>query len=282
MRPRPSTVAPVIGLAEWRLPTSGIEAIRLASALGASGLQVDLGGPGRGVWLDTPGRIRKLRAESESTGVRLLAVAGNHLNDVGLTAAQGSAGAAQVTGVIERLLDSACELAAPLAFVPSFRRSAIENVAALNRTAEVLRWAATQAQARGLILANENVVPPHWARILLDDVGSTAFQLLLDTYNPVTVGMDPVRLVQEVEDGFADQIHLKSGAPGSGDRSLYGTGNDHSEATLTAMRQQQLPIHALVLENDYRDGDLGRLRTDLAWARQRAMTFIPHEIGTDV
>ncbi|WP_175647279.1 sugar phosphate isomerase/epimerase family protein [Streptomyces cyaneochromogenes] len=263
-----------MALAEWRLPVQGTEALRLARAVGADGVQLDFGGPGRGEWLDTPGRVDALRAEAQSTGVRLLAVAGNHLNDVGLTSRAARP-------VLERLLDAAAALAVPLVFVPSFRRSAIDSAAAFDRTAEVLGWAAADAAARGLVLASENVLTGKQARTLVERVASPAFRLVLDTFNPVEAGLSCRELVAELGEFLADQVHLKDGPPAVGATPPLGTGTGRLDDTLEALREQQVPVRALVLENDYRDGDRARMLADLHWARQRTRSFVTTRGGNE-
>jgi 2-epi-5-epi-valiolone 7-phosphate 2-epimerase len=255
----------LVGLAAWRLPVAGVEAIRLAAAVGADGVQVDLGGPGRGEWIDTPGRIDALRAEAHEHGVRLLAVAGNHFNDVGLTS-----GAEIVRPLLHRMLDAAVALGVPLAFVPSFRCSAIDGPAALARTAATLRWAAAEAQARNLTLASENVLPSEQARRLVDEVGSPVFRLVLDTFNPVAAGFRAAALVPSLDGLLADQVHLKDGPPDRGPSPRLGGGDGRVAETVDSLREHGVPVHAFVLENDYRNGDTARLTADLAWARQRA------------
>ncbi|MEU6735814.1 sugar phosphate isomerase/epimerase family protein [Streptomyces physcomitrii] len=256
-----------VALAEWRLPASGPEALRLARDVGADGLQLDLGGPGRGEWLDGPGRTEAVRAAAESSGVRLLAVAGNHLNDVGLMSPAARP-------VLERLLDTAAALGVPLAFVPSFRRSAIATPADLERTAEVLAWAAGEAEARGLLLASENVLTAERARALVRRVGSPAFRVVLDTFNPVEAGLSPEVLVAELHDVLADQVHLKDGPPTTGATPPLGGGTGRLDDTLRALHTHRVPVRAAVLENDYRDGDRARLLADLRWARQHTDALV--------
>ncbi len=256
----------LVGLTEWRLAEGGPDAVRRTAAAGADGLQLDFGGPGRGEWLDAPGRVQSLRDSADATGVRLLAIAGNQLNDVGLTTSEAPP-------LIERLLDSAHALDVPLVFIPSFRRSAIDGAAAFDLTARVFDWAAAEAEARGLLLASENVLAPGHALELAERVGSPAFRLVLDTFNPVQVGLRPELLVAEAGHLLADQVHLKDGPPDIGDMPALGTGTGRLDDTLDALRGHAIPVRALVLENDYRGGDPGRLAADIAWARRRARRF---------
>lgn len=254
-----------VGLTEWRLAPSGAAAFRLAAEVGADGLQLDFGGPGRGVLVDGPGRVEELRAASAATGVGILALAGNLLNDIGLTTEP-----AVVRPVLMRLVDTAQALGAPLLIVPSFRRSAITGRAGFESTVAALRWAAARAHDRGVLLASENVLPADLARQLVEQVGSPAFRLLLDTFNPVAYGLSPATLAGELGPWWAGQVHLKDGPPDVGPSPLLGAGEGGLRDTLAALGDGPATVGALVLENDYRDGDGVRLRADLDWARQAA------------
>ncbi|GHF24339.1 sugar phosphate isomerase/epimerase family protein [Streptomyces fumanus] len=263
------TARPRVGVTGWRLPAGGAEAVRLAARAGADGVQLDLGGPGRGAPLDGPAATEAVREAVAATGVELLALTANTLNDIGLTAAPGSADAAHARAVLVRLLDTARLLGVAQVFVPSFRRSAIDTPADLARTAAVLGWAAREAEARGLLLASENALPADRALELVDRVGSPAFRLLLDTYNLRAAGLDAARWTEATGLHLADQVHLKDGVDGRPGPPL-GAGDGRLEEVLAAYARTGPRPRALVLENDYRDGDPGPLDADLAWARRAA------------
>ncbi|MGV9269572.1 sugar phosphate isomerase/epimerase family protein [Kitasatospora sp. NPDC003701] len=264
------TPSPLVGLAGWRLPGDHFGAVELTRRTGVEGLQLDLGGPGRGPRLDAPGTVDRLREDGARHRVRLLAVAGNTLNDIGLHAPEGSRDALRVRRVLIRVLDTALALGAPLAFVPSFRRSAIGDPQQLRRTAAVLAWAAGEAQARGLLLASENDLDPRRARTLAEEVAAPAFRLLLDTYNPRVAGVDVLALIDATHPWIAPQIHLKDGTNGVVARDLLGDGDGPVRAAVHALAARAGPPEALVLENDYRDGDLRRLALDVARVRALA------------
>lgn len=268
--PAPAPALPLTALADWRLPGRGAAAVELARHHRVRGVQFDLGGPGRGPWLDAHGRLTRLARTARAAGVEPLALAGNVLNDIGLTAPEGTPAAGQVRGILVRLLDAAAQLGAPLVFVPSFRRSAIDGEAALHRTAEVLRTAAEQAEVRGIRLASENTLAPAAAGWLAEQVASPAFRLLLDTGNPRAAGVDPAELVAAVGPHLADQIHVKDGTAGTDATPLLGDGDAAVDDTLDAVRRHGPPVRALVLENDHRGGDDHRLAADLERLRALA------------
>ncbi|MEU1229666.1 TIM barrel protein [Streptomyces sp. NPDC005828] len=265
------TRSPRVGVAGWRLPVDHFGAAALARRAGADGLQLDLGGPDRGPWLDAPGTIDRLRDDGAAHGVELLGVAGNTLNDIGLTAPAGSRDALRARRVLVRVLDTARALGAPLAFVPSFRRSAIDGPDDLRRTAAVLAWAAREADARGLLLASENALQPATARALVEQVAAPCFRLVLDTYNPRVYGVDVLALIEATHPWIAPQVHLKDGTDGIVGHELLGDGDGRVwEALAALLAHTGAPPGALVLENDYRHGDLGRLALDIGRARARA------------
>ncbi|MER6030367.1 TIM barrel protein [Streptomyces sp. NPDC001851] len=268
--PGPAAMPAAVGLASWRLPARGAEAaVRCAARLGADGVQLDLGGPGRGPWADAPGTVEAALRASAETGVALLGLTANTLNDVGLSAPAHSADASLARTVLVRLLDAADAYGVPLVFVPSFRRSAIETPQDFRATVRILSWAAAEAAARGLVLASENVLDGERAADLVADVGSPGFRLLLDPYNLCVAGHDPVRWVRAVGPYLADQIHLKDGRPGTAVSAALGTGEGRLDDVLDAVAAHGPAPRALVLENDYRDGDTTQPLRDLVWTRAR-------------
>ncbi|WP_320784537.1 sugar phosphate isomerase/epimerase family protein [Streptomyces sp. CRN 30] len=260
-----------VGLAAWRLPVEGAEAaVRYAARLGADGVQLDLGGPRRGPRADFRGTAEAARQASAETGVVLLAMTANTLNDIGLTAPRHTADGTRVRTTLVRLLDAAGAYGVPLIFVPSFRRSAIETPQDLRDTARVLAWAATEAAARGLVLASENALTARDAAALVEAVANPGFRLLLDPLNLALAGRDPVRWAAELGPHLADQLHLKDGRPDTAASLALGTGEARLDDVLAAVAAHGPAPRALVLENDHRDGDTARALRDLAWARSRS------------
>ncbi|QCW79470.1 TIM barrel protein [Streptomyces sp. S6] len=202
---------PPTGLVDWRLPVRGEAAVDLAFRYRADGLQFDLGAR-RGPAATAAGCRRAAPPHRRRCRVAPL-VAANVLNDIGLTADAGtwrppgyaaSCDGCWTSGGTRR----------PWCSCPVPGRCHRQREALL-RTAEVLRPVAARAHARGLLLANENVLPALHAVRLAEEVGSPAFRLLLDTYNPVAAGLDVPGLVAVTHPWLAGQIHLKDGLTGT-------------------------------------------------------------------
>lgn len=246
---------------------SGARLLDLAEVCGIAGVQLDFGGPGRGPWLDDGNGLTELRRGASDRGVELLAIAGNVLNDVGLTAPAGTAEAARVRSLVDRMLDAAAASGCPLVFLPSFRRSVIDGPGSFERTVEVLTWASDQASARTLLLANENTLGPAGVQSLVEQVDRHNFRLILDTYNLPLAGVEPTGVVAAAAGHLADQVHVKDGR--AGDTTVaVGAGDGAVGSTLDAMVTSGQDVRFLVLENDYRDGDTDRLSADVAWAER--------------
>jgi len=263
-------VKPVlIGLADWRLPVSGPDAVRLAARAGAEGIQLDLGGPGKAPWLDSTGRLQTLSTVLAETGVKPLAVSANLLNDIGLAAEKGTLASKNVRNVIRRALDVAVTLRASLVFLPSFRNSAIESLSVLARTAEVLQWACSEASKRGLLLATENVLDSKQLQQLIASVDATNLRVILDTGNPLAAGLSPVEVVRVAAPVLAQQVHIKS----ADDKKQLSNDEAAVLETFEELESRHIPVEAFVLENDYRDGVHARLKTDILWLKKYISRF---------
>ncbi|BCH57139.1 hypothetical protein RvVAR031_pl04700 (plasmid) [Agrobacterium vitis] len=237
----------------------------LAAQLGVDGIQLDLGGPRRAPWLDEPKRLHELQLTLAGSGLVPLAISANVLNDLGLTAKEGTSLANDVRNVIIRALNVAAELGVDLVFLPSFRRSAITDPPTLTRTAEILRWACDEASQRKILLATENVLAPKQLRTLMALVDSSNFRVVLDTGNISNLGADPVAILRTAGAALARQVHIKN----TNDQQPLRAPAPAVLNTLAELRQSSVPINAMILENDYRNGELNRITADIGWLRDQ-------------
>jgi len=258
-----------IGLADWRLPVRGSDAIRLTADVGVDGIQLDLGGRDRAPWLDDPYTLKAAREALAETQVYPLAVTANVLNDIGLCAKSGTAASHDVRKIIIRAIDTAYRLGAELVFFPSFRRSEITNHSDLVRTAEVLNWACYQAEQRGILLATENVLNPRNLLKLIRMVDSASIRIVLDTANPLKVGQSPLDVIKVAANLIAPQIHIKSMA----ESAPLTCGEQLIMDVINSLNNERCHFNTLVLENDYRDGVISRIKNDVYWLKKNAMTL---------
>lgn len=253
----------LIGLVDWRLPYSGYKAVRLSKELGVDAIQLDLGGPNRAPWLDEPHNLRLLKNTLIDSNITPLAIAANVINDIGLTAEVGSASYFQVKKIVIRALDIAEKIGANLVIIPSFRLSAINNLLSFYRTAEILQWACSEAKDRELFIATENILLPKQLMLLISLVNSSNLRIILDTGNLALAGVNPISIINIASHILSGQIHIKN----SINTNSLNTNNSDVSCPLLELNNLQLKIESLVLENDYRDGDIERIKSDINWLK---------------
>ncbi len=263
-----------LALADWRLPVHGHEAVSLCKTHQISYLQIDFGGPGRTPVLDSI-RQQQIYESSLEYSVQIIAIAGNIMNDIGLGLMASKEDEKKLKKLILSILDAAEKLSAPLVFFPSFRRSAIMNMEILKKTAEILRWTCQQAQARQLLIGNENDLDSSLSLNLVQEVSASNFRLIFDSFNPLVAKNSTFQLLKDLNIYFSSQAHLKDGLITQNVCTHFGDGEAEIEKILEALFGYS-HIEYLILENDYRISSSLNLKKDIDWIKQ----FL-HKISKD-
>ncbi|MFJ4195046.1 sugar phosphate isomerase/epimerase family protein [Pseudomonas sp. NPDC089534] len=256
--------APRIALADWRLPFCAAEAMAFTAWCGLHEIQIDFGGPGRAPPLDTPQALNAVREAGRRHAVSVRALACNRMNDLGLHSPAGTAAGRAVRDQVQSALDAAVYLGAEMVFFPSFRNSLIRDRQTLEDTARLLRWACEQGAQRGLLVANENDLDAPAAQTLVTLVDHPGLRLILDTWNPLKAGVQPLTLIEQLHPVLSDQVHIKDGRRDLEASVPLGLGDGSVAETVQAL-QRHCTVETYVLENDYRCGDPAHLQHDLAW-----------------
>ncbi len=253
-----------LALADWRLPVSGSEAVRFCAEHHIKALQMDFGGPGRSPSLNDLKRQEATLEACAKYGIHIIALAGNQLNDIGLGSKLNRYEVQKLKKLIISILDTAYYFSVPLVFFPSFHKGIIRDEATLMRTAKMLRWVCQEAKDRRLCLGNENDLSIVWAKRLAAEINADNFCFIFDSYNPIKAEISVSKLLNEMGDYFAPQVHIKDGFYGEVGHTMLGSGDGELTATLAILNQAGW-VKNYVLENDYRDGNLARLKSDLTW-----------------
>ncbi|WP_426235942.1 sugar phosphate isomerase/epimerase family protein [Pseudomonas sp. TWP3-2] len=261
---QPNAAAPRIALADWRLPFTGSQALAFTAWCGLREIQLDFGGPGRAPTLDNPSMLRAIRDAGVRHAVSVRALACNRMNDLGLHHPAHSTTGEEVRTLVCKTLDAAAYLNAPMVFFPSFRQSLIRDRETLDASARLLEWACTQGAQRGLLVASENDLDVASARQLVTQVERSNFRLILDSWNPLKAGVQPLALIEQLHPFLANQVHLKDGRHDLEASVPLGLG-DGAVADTVAALQRLHTVDTYVLENDYRGGDPAHLQHDLGW-----------------
>jgi L-ribulose-5-phosphate 3-epimerase len=253
-----------LALVDWRLPVYGADAVRLCAEYKIHALQLDFGGPGRAPNLNGYGRQDAILEACDLHNVRIIAIAGNQLNDIGLGSQFNRRDRQMVENLIVSILDVAHYLAAPLVFFPSFHKGLIRDEASLARTADVLRWTCKEASDRNIIVGNENDLSINLAKKLFAEVNAENFRFIFDCYNLIKAGYSPIELLSKMSNCFARQVHIKDGSHNKDGYTALGQGDGQLPIMLHTLMQENW-VEYYVLENDYRYCDLTRLSEDLNW-----------------
>lgn len=216
---RPTVAAPEIGVAGWCLAGDPFGQMTQARDLGFRHIQLDCGGPGRGLDLALPGVAEAVREAAAEMGVSIVGLAGNRLNDVGLVHPADGAEGRAARRAMASVIDAADRLGVGFVFFPSFRRGAIVDRAGLDNTAHAL--AAAAAEAGDLIIGTENGLDADGASRLLERAGVSTLRLVFDPLNLWRCGGDPMALIDRLHPWLAPRIHAKNGTQGlTGDTDL--------------------------------------------------------------
>lgn len=254
---------PEIALADWRLPVHGADAVHFCAKYDVNTLQMDFGGPGRAPLLDER-RQNEIIESCEQDRVRIIALAVNQFNDIGLGRLFNRSDKNKVKKLIVSILNAAQRLKVPLVFFPSFRQGLIRDREALIRTARMLNWACCEARDRCLLVGNENDLSPTWARHLITEVAAENFCLIFDCYNYKKIGISAMELLIDMPGSFFSQVHVKDGRNGEDGHVYLGYGDGNITDLLEKINEIRLAEY-YVLENDYRHGDSQHLDADLLW-----------------
>ncbi|MFF1453382.1 sugar phosphate isomerase/epimerase family protein [Streptomyces sp. NPDC058274] len=251
----------VVAAPQWRIGTDRAAAARAALAAGADALHLDFGGAHRGPLLSDPDELAAAEAIARVVPVPVLAV--NHVNDLGLALARGTANPAALV-VLHRALDCARRLGVRVLHVPGFRRSLPVTPGLRAGTADALRTLCERARAAGLTLAYESPLGPADSLALARAVGHPALRLVLDTGNLLDAGAGPAAFARAVAGAglLLPDLHVKDPV---GDAEWGGV-----RAELPELLRHS-GARAVLVENDYRQYP-GRLRTDIADCRAAART----------
>jgi sugar phosphate isomerase/epimerase len=162
-----------------------LERFERARRLGVAGIEVELQRAGlRG------GDTDRLRRASEATGLEIASlILGEHNRVGGVGDADGDVAAAAAEDV-RAAVGWAARLGAGVVLVPFFQRAEPDGEAGFERCVEAFRALCPAAQAAGVVLCFEGLLPAARILELAERVASPAFGCTFDSANPLSVGLD--------------------------------------------------------------------------------------------
>ncbi|CAA6679019.1 MULTISPECIES: sugar phosphate isomerase/epimerase [unclassified Lentimonas] len=174
-----------IGVCCWSLPQgTARERIELAARSGLSGVQLELGTEVEQYPLSNQSLRDEYRALRDALGMAYPSLGMNVFCEHAATRRES---AELLRNAIDLGIDTALDLGIPLLQVPSFKASSIRNVAGLEQTIELFRYACEQAANTSLLIGSENVLNPVELEQLVEGVAAPNFRIYFDTANPAAM-----------------------------------------------------------------------------------------------
>ncbi len=251
-----------IGVAEWVLERRGPAAIDRAAQLRLEAIQLDAGAPGRRYYVGEPAVRRAYREVASVTGVAIVGLAAGALDSIGLLGPRTGLATRRCRDVARATIDAAADLGAPVACVPSVRRSEIRSADDLARTAEFLREACEHAGKTKVCVATRNTLDARGNRALFAAVGHPKLSLLVDPHDAVQAGHDPAELVERMAERLCGQVQVRPGRDGATGDAAHMEHDTPFLATLDALVAARFSGH-VILANDYTHDARNRLDRDL-------------------
>jgi len=239
-----------IGVTQWTLDVKGVATVARASELGFDYLQLDAGG-----WSEWPEKLDATNRDayaqaSEETGVKLVGIGVNPVNEYSLLSRAGSDELRQAVAFVTRSLEQASYLNIPLVYVPGFNASEMKSDSDIRKTAEVLADLAGHAAEHGIELASENTLDAAGQLKLLDYADSPNLKLFIDTQNPTLWGREVAGMLEPLKPHLCNQMHAKDGRGGVMGNAPLGEGEAQFERTAKEIKRLGLtPL--LISENEY-------------------------------
>lgn len=235
-----------VGVTQWVLDREGPAALARAAQLGFSAIQIDAAG------VADSGTRRRYAAAARDSGVVICAIATRAMEETGLS-----------RDLVRAAIDAAAELGVPLVYVPCFNRTELRGDDERVRTAEFLHEACEYAATGDLLIASENTLGATGNRALAARVAHERFRVLVDHYNAVLWGHDPLELVEARLPHACGQLHCKDGSGGVTGLVALGEGDGLFVDTCARLRATGF-AGLVVCENDYRTDGEKRAARDLA------------------
>ncbi|AUG99047.1 hypothetical protein CWC46_03970 [Prodigiosinella confusarubida] len=248
-----------IGLVSWRLPGDLLNALTLCNKLSTDVLEIDFGGPGRGLELDSLD-LFKIREYAEVSNVTVSSLAINTYNDIGIKSSSY-----ECKTLFFRALDVAEQLGIHSLFIPSFRKSLIENEIDIINTAGFLQWCCDAAGPQ-FVIASENTLIVDDSKLLLSLVNRKNFSLLFDPANLFLMGIDPYVYFVELFPALYNDIHIKSPTG----VSFSELDNDFLYYIHKLFRTPHILRKRFYYfsENDYRQAGNVAIQNDISWLKE--------------
>lgn len=199
-----------MGVCEWVLPVSGVEAISYAAKIGFDGIQLgDLGGAAGGFKLLQKQTQEAYMEVADHAGIAFQALHLYTLVREGTmkyppSSHEGKAAAESIMAGIE----ACAAMAIPELNLTSGMGCQIENEDDFNNTAQMFKFACRAGSEKGVRIVFESILPASEILRMIENVGE-GLRVCYDIFNPIRFGTaNPLEEIPRLA-GVVDHYHLK-------------------------------------------------------------------------
>jgi|GEM_PF-307508 len=249
-----------IGVTQWTLDQSGVEAVGRAAELGFDVMQIDYGQFNGEPPLHQEGLKVAYQEAAKAAGIEVIGVAANLFNDVSLIDPE-----ADHTALILKMVntvDGFCDFM----YIPSFNASEMKTDADMQSTAHWLNFMCDIATPLGITIATENTLNGEQQLRLLEMVDHPALGVFIDTQNPVIWGHNTAEIVQTLQANISRQFHAKDGINGEMGNARLGAGDANFSETLDTIISLNI-AGTWISENEYGEDAEARAKADIEFIR---------------
>ena len=241
-----------LGVTQWSLPCAVEDCVEVASSLGLQAVQVDLGAAEAGYPMQDAALQKRLLADAERYGVKIVSVVLNDLCKNGFVHELADPRCETAYRTMTTGIETAVQMGVPSVCLPSFFDNRIVDETCYMRTVKALRYICGLGAARGVTVYTENVMDADALLRFFQDVGYENLCLLFDSQNySFMAGLDAVPVFEAAKAHVGDFLHVKDGVDALGSVPL-GRGNSGFDRTLRALVSGGFRGY-YILENKYAD-----------------------------
>ena len=253
-----------IGVCQWILDCSGVDALHRAAELGFAGIQLGIGDEDTAVALRSPALQKVYLQAAEETGVEIVGIGISIMNKLPLHSPPDSDTGRRAWNVLRSALDTALAMGIGLAYCPSFFKGQISTNEEFERASAMLRRGCEYIDGQPLLLAMENSLDAAGHMRVIDLVDHPSLRVLIDGYNPVIFGHLAATLVRDLPSRYlCNQAHAKDGLNHVMGSASLGQGEGQFANFVQALRDVGFEGW-LICENDYSSNAEERVAGDLA------------------
>jgi sugar phosphate isomerase/epimerase len=213
------------GVCYWSFPLEGPYACRIASKLGLSGIELDLGDYERNFPLSNRLIQDAYLEAGQEWGVSYPAIAVNTLCSYGMTNPQNTEKGNIARLALRKGVEAAERMNIPILQLPSFFDGEIKDEDGLKETINCLKFACSYAMDRGVTVATENVLSVDDDKRLIEEVGYSNLRVYFDLQNHYYFkGYEIPKVLRDLYP-YICEVHAKDGKKGDLSGALLGQGD---------------------------------------------------------